>query len=584
MPKPDVTKLGWFDRTIDGCIVDSIPAGDAPKFVKVVLPGTDGSIIPVWWTGFPALAVSDTVSVRYSPGNAAQYVISGTSGATVSNGGGWPFDNVFAVSATNPGADFASIQDANDDAGVGSGDALALDAETFSEALTISKALAIVAAMLGQCSVTDATNSAPTVNNSSAGVRLTGLAIYHTGAGTTAGCLYSASNNFFANMCTFSKTSGASGTAYGLWINGGSNVIVDNCILVASSGSGSNFGGYVTGGAVTLLDCTVTGSGSGTVRSLYITGGSVIVDGGYYVGSLEHDNVSGSIDLRGPTLISGFTNTAGTARGWYYDAGGNINFVGSSVISGLDKAAVAKLWESDSGAVAWQTNAAGDLLGQAGVDVRPNSDAYGLWTRYVNKGVTPIEHYSNGTEDAAWTGWASYTGFATPSTQQFSRSAFGFYHSSTARKFRYRAYLNHQAIIYCRVAADPGQLAGVMVDDGVGNADGLGADNFVRWMIEAASGGNWNYAVERRTGGGAVTKTTYASVPPAQFYTLALLYGSGTRWSNWAAYWYIMEESSLFSLFNLGSVTGQTWTPSRIGIYSGPGANLRGIFDWYHEV
>ena len=297
-------------------------------------------------------------------------------------GGGWPFDNVFTVSTTNPGADFASIQDANDDSGVGSGDALALDAETFSEALTISKALAIVAAMLGQCVITDATNSAPTLNNSSADVRLTGLTIYHTGAGTTAGCLYSASNNFFADLCTFSKTSGASGTAYGLWINSGSNVTVNNCTLVASSGSGSNFGGYITGGAVTLTNCNVTGGGSGTVRSLYITGGSVVVNGGYYVGSLEHDNVSGSIDLRGPTLVSGFTNTAGTARGWYYDAGGNVNFVGSSVVSGLDKAAVSKLWESDSGAVAWQTDTAGELSGNGTRDIFPQASVNGLNARF----------------------------------------------------------------------------------------------------------------------------------------------------------------------------------------------------------
>lgn len=87
MRKPDFTKLGWFDKTFDNCTVTTIPAGATPKVLKVRLPGGDGPIISVWWSGFPSLAVNDTVSVRYSPGNQAQYVISGTSGATASGSG-----------------------------------------------------------------------------------------------------------------------------------------------------------------------------------------------------------------------------------------------------------------------------------------------------------------------------------------------------------------------------------------------------------------------------------------------------------------------------------------------------------------
>lgn len=359
MPKPDVTKLGWFDRTIDGCIVDSIPAGDAPKFVKVVLPGTDGSIIPVWWTGFPALAVSDTVSVRYSPGNAAQYVISGTSGATVSSGGGgWPFDNVFTVSATNPGADFASIQDANDDAGVGSGDALALDAETFSEALTISKALAIVAAMLGQCVITDSTNSAPTMNLTATAISLAFIKIGHTGAGTTAGVVGNGSDGVKIFECILQKTAGAPTTAYGFWNYGAYDATIESCQFNVSSGGTNNWCIYVSDGTVRVLDCLVSAGGTGP-RSVYNDGGIVTLEGGNFTGIVY--NNSGTLILKGPTLNTGITIAGGTATGWYYDAGGNINFVGSSVVSGLDKAAVSKLWESDSGAVAAQTDAAGNF-------------------------------------------------------------------------------------------------------------------------------------------------------------------------------------------------------------------------------
>jgi hypothetical protein len=77
MPKPDFTKLGYFDRTIDNGIVAAIPSGSLPKFIKVRLPGSDGPVIDVWWTGNPALAVDQTVSIRYSAGNQAQYSISG---------------------------------------------------------------------------------------------------------------------------------------------------------------------------------------------------------------------------------------------------------------------------------------------------------------------------------------------------------------------------------------------------------------------------------------------------------------------------------------------------------------------------
>lgn len=81
--KVDKTKLGYFDRTIDGCQVTAIPAGTTPKFISVKLPGDDEAIVGAWWRGFPAgLAVNDYVEVRHTPKNQPQYVITGTSAGT----------------------------------------------------------------------------------------------------------------------------------------------------------------------------------------------------------------------------------------------------------------------------------------------------------------------------------------------------------------------------------------------------------------------------------------------------------------------------------------------------------------------
>jgi hypothetical protein len=73
----DLTKLGWFDRTLDSCEVITIPAGSLPKFIKVKLPTPDEPVIDVYWSGLPHLIVGSLVSVRRSPGNMAQYTVAG---------------------------------------------------------------------------------------------------------------------------------------------------------------------------------------------------------------------------------------------------------------------------------------------------------------------------------------------------------------------------------------------------------------------------------------------------------------------------------------------------------------------------
>lgn len=293
MPKPDVTKLGWFDRTIDGCIVDSIPAGDAPKFVKVVLPGTDGSIIPVWWTGFPALAVSDTVSVRYSPGNAAQYVISGTSGATVSNGGGgWPAAGKAMINST----EYDSIVDAI--TASAAGDIIKLGQGTFAENLSLNKAVSLVGIDPLRTIITDSTSGDATIDITSDSAKVSGVTIAHTGAGTTAGCVATDNANVILENCILVKSSGAASVAYGFWMYGAGSARLTNCHISVTAGT-------VKRGLMTTLGA-----------------GAVTVEGGYISGDtrdLYTDQAGAVFTLVNAQLANGGIDCVGTLRGFATD-------------------------------------------------------------------------------------------------------------------------------------------------------------------------------------------------------------------------------------------------------------------------
>lgn len=343
--------------------------------------------------------------------------------------------------------------------------------------------------------------------------------------------------------------------------NSGAKIILDNCIVRKNAGTPTNgYGAWLEAGTLELRNGSKLLSEAGTNKYGIMnlsTAADVIVGPGCEVGGATQDiygTVNGStLDLRGPVLTNSLLSWVGTRWGHYKSADG----------------------------VLYSIN---NILQFEDADVFPDGDIYGLWGRKVNIGRSPLEHWHQNADVISWTGWAAYTGFVTPSTIEYNNSTLAFRHSSTGKKFRYRAFINAQAILYCRCAADTGQQAGLMVDDGVNNADGNGANNFIRWMVEVPASGNWNLAVERRTGGGAVTKTTYLSLPPAEFYTLALLYGSGTRWSNWVAVWYVIGESTVFAFTSQGSVSSQAWTPARIGLYGASGTNLRSLFDWYHET
>ena len=191
----DITKLGWFDKTISNCEVVTIPAGATPKFIKVKLPSPEEPVIDAWWDGIPHLIVGSLVSIRRSPGNMAQYTVAGGGTGTATpadhsilsdehadtltasvvagdiiignatpkwarlakgtdgevltlvsglpsweaaTGGGWKLDNLKTVSATNANADFTTITAAIASIATGGSITIALEPNvTYTENLTI---------------------------------------------------------------------------------------------------------------------------------------------------------------------------------------------------------------------------------------------------------------------------------------------------------------------------------------------------------------------------------------------------------------------------------------------------------------
>jgi hypothetical protein len=220
-------------------------------------------------------------------------------------------------------------------------------------------------------------------------------------------------------------------------------------------------------------------------------------------------------------------------------------------------------------------------------DVLFDNDLYGLWKRKINYNRNPLEHWHRNADDASWTGWAAYTGFSTPNGNTYSPQSFYLVRSTSgaAKWFRYRPFINAQASVFSRLWPSyylGTGVGGVMVDDGVNNADGNGANNFVRVFVENASATvNPTVKIQSRVGGGAVSTYSYMSVPYGQPVGVGLVYGIGTRWSSWQTNFYLSTE---YGTDELASISGLTWTPARIGFYGYTSASYGGTkYDWYDE-
>lgn len=255
-------------------------------------------------------------------------------------GSGWPFDNVLTVSTTNTNADFDNLPDAITAAAAG--DTILIDENGISVSATITINKALVIACLGtrKCIITSSVNSGPTLYPTADNVVLNNLLIRHTGAGTTSGCIATNNAGLVLDNCQVEKTSGTPSTAYGVWMFGGSVTLRNGTTISVTAGT-TKYGIYND-----TTDATIT-----------IFGGQIGGDTQDIYGS----QAGSTLNISNCWLTNNLLSWAGTIT---------------------DQARVSKLYESDFGAVAWRTDAAGGLAGNGTRDIFPQASANGINARF----------------------------------------------------------------------------------------------------------------------------------------------------------------------------------------------------------
>ncbi len=277
----ELAKLPLITKFIEGCLVDSVPAGAAPKDVMIQLPDGDGAKVPARYTGFPPnLAATDEVAVRVMSQDPIRYLIANSSGATAKSGG-WPF-KIHTVSTTDPNADYSTIAAANTAASAG--DIILLDAETWGNAI-ITKAVTLMG--LDPVNTILTSTQTETLKISATDVTIRNLTIANTGTSSNSNCIsdnFFAANNLLVQNCILNKISGAATTSRGFRNTGSTGWILDNCRVTVTTGT------------------TKYGYGADTAAS------SARIISGSYEGSTDDINlasVSGiSVELSGPWLVN----------------------------------------------------------------------------------------------------------------------------------------------------------------------------------------------------------------------------------------------------------------------------------------
>jgi len=446
------------------------------------------------------------------------------------------------------------------------GDIIKLGAGTFTEAIDIDESVTIVGLGPDRTKITSS-GADHTVAVLANDVTIEGVEIENTGTTSNVAALTlggSSSTGATIRNCRITR-SGAATTSWGMYV-GYTGHVVEYTEIAASGGTTTHAVRNDTAAcSITFRNCTIDGTDRDVIGAIdastitlrdtecgtggvEVLGNSSIlnINGGRVAGGVTVTSGSPTINLREIPTLTGTIST--TATGFYRDSSGNIQ-------------------------------------GYGDVDILPYGDAYGLWFRKVDFGLSSIdEHWHQGSDELTWTGWAAYTGYNTPSTVSQANSKLIAGHSSSSRFFYYRSYANADTTLVCSALTSLASECGLMVDDGVNAGDGEGANNFIRfYVIWSSATSNATLASDYRTGGGGVTNATYLSFPPQDFISFALRYGNGTRWSNWGAVLRIAGDGGVVNSIVI-PVSGLSWTPARHGLY---GRNTVGgrlvAWDWFIE-
>jgi hypothetical protein len=201
----------------------------------------------------------------------------------------------------------------------------------------------------------------------------------------------------------------------------------------------------------------------------------------------------------------------------------------------------------------WSTSPSGDIF--------PAGDRRGIFTRFVNNGVTPTWHFRKNTIPPDYD-WAS--GFNVPDFTALSylKEYFLGYFFGTDRAFLAKSTTSALVgqYIWGRFIVNNLCNFGLRIDDGTDN-------NYVEYRIVHVSGPSYILRLRQRTGGGSVTVTdvtNYSTALPAPL----MFHPSGSMGS-WKPDCYIVNETGSDLGGGLTQVlSGSTvsWNPARVGI------------------
>jgi hypothetical protein len=333
---------GAFDgATLGGTFIGQYIGSDGQVYIKGSLVAEDNaSFAPLRLTARstpPSVAIAEDVYM-----DDGTNTLTGLPGLRRYNGAvwedldrlGWPNAGKAGINAT----EYATLQDAANV--MASGDIIKVGQGTHA-ALTVDIAGSVVSLNPEQ-TIIESSSSSPAAYIDAGGVTLKNLTFNHTAGGVLVGGVLCTSSAII-DGCLVDKTSGTPTVAYGLYLMGGT-VIIRNATRITVSSGTTMYGLQIVGAATVEI------------------GPEVVING--TTADIRIDDAGATVKLSGCRLLGGgISIVSGTVSGWYINASGNIVFVGSSVVSGLDKAAVSKLWESDGGAAAWATDASGHLTG-----------------------------------------------------------------------------------------------------------------------------------------------------------------------------------------------------------------------------
>lgn len=183
------------------------------------------------------------------------------------------------------------------------GDTIVVPNGTYTETLTVDKAVTLSGIGPNETIITSSTNDSTTVTVTDAAT-LMNLKITNTGAGTTSKCVFlnTGASTVFINNSTIEKISGAATNSYAAHIAAGTGHVIENCRIRSTAGT-NRYGVLVDSGVATV-----------TISDGRIQGQTADV---------RVNNASAQITLQWPILVNeSYSIGAGDIGGTYLSTAG----------------------------------------------------------------------------------------------------------------------------------------------------------------------------------------------------------------------------------------------------------------------